>query len=85
MHKLGCQYGVSANWLLQGSLGLHHTKKEQVVMGDLGQSGLKSPDSRKILSTKSDILAVTLTVFFFLTSAEKVWQADVIAQSAHAD
>jgi len=38
MHKLGCQDGASANWLLPGGLGLCSKKKR--VGGD-GRSGAK--------------------------------------------
>ena len=39
LHKLGCQYGASANQRLLGCLGSHSKKKEQIVAGGLGQSG----------------------------------------------
>ena len=40
LHKLGCQYGVSANQPLPGGLGSCSKKKERAVKGGLGQSEL---------------------------------------------
>ena len=40
LHKLGCQYGACGYRLLLGGQGSRSKKKEQVVMGGLGQSGL---------------------------------------------
>ena len=49
LHKPGCQYGASASQPLLGSLGSHSKKKEQAVVGSLGQSGLKPFPCQRIL------------------------------------
>ena len=50
MHKLGCQYGASANWPLLSGLGSCSKKKEQAATGGLGQSELRVPVKEQVVT-----------------------------------